>query len=295
MTVTPYEDGSYRIRQGWVNQVQLPADYEVRRFPKQTGQGYARWLNPVGNSGVYEDFAEARRALSGNAKMIGNAQFTWELAGLTPGMIYYIKNDPALFDGKAAQRFTVMTWDRQGYWRVVWAWGYYEAVSSAGEPGFRRGFTLWRIPFRVVQDAPVAPDLTPTVSRDVADPVPQSSALVFTLGAENVGDGATYADIVVQIDIPVGMTYGTATAGSWALEYFEDGTWVSVISGGVVTAVRGTLGTALAAGTTTSTFQVELTTGVSAGNVDVDVSVTTSGDSNAANDTTTETVTIDAP
>lgn len=291
--VQGYENGSYRLRQGWVSANRLTTEYEVIRFPKQTNQRWDRWLIPVDESSVFDEYVTVSRALGGGGKAIGGGALTWVLAGLKPSMIAYLKDHPDIFDGKPVQQFTIMTWDRMDYWRVLWVWAEWQPAGAGGEPGFKRGFTKWRLPMVVEQSAPEGADLLPAISRDTADPVAQSANVVYSLTANNAGDAATYADIVLVLDVPAEMTYVTASAGDWSLEYFEGGAWSGTVTVPAdVSRVRGTLSSALDAGQETSAFTVTLDSGTTPGNIDVEANVSTTGDTNPANDSATEPVEV---
>lgn len=291
--IAGYENGSYRLRQGWYSANRLGTEYEVISFPKQTGQRWDKWVIPVDESSIFDEYVQVNRALGGAGKAVGRGALTWVLSGLKPVMIAYLKDHPDIFDSKPVQKFTIMTWDRANYWHTLWVWAEWQPASSGGDPGYKRGWMKWRIPMVVKQSAPAGCDLTPVISRDTADPVAQNTDVVYTLSADNQGDSATFEDIVLVLDVPAEMSYVTASAGAWTLEYFEGGAWSGSVSVPAdVTRVRGTLSSALDAGDTTSTFTVTLNSGTTPGNIDVDTSVSTTGDTNTANDSLTEIVEV---
>lgn len=293
MKISGYENGSYRIRQGWYGANRLGEEYELARLPVQPGQKWTKWRIPIDESSVFDEYAEVTRSLGGGGKGVGSASLTWVFSGLRPQMIDYLRNDAAFWNGEAAQKFTIMTWDRMNSWRVLWVWAEWQPASAGGEPGFKRGFRAWRVPMVVKSDAPEGCDITPTVSRDTSDPVPQSSNVVFTLGVSNEGDDVTFEDITLIADIPSEMTYVTASAGDWTLEYFEGGVWSGTITVPAdVTRVRGTYDQALAAGDESPAFTITLNSGTTSGNIDLDLSASTTGDVDNSNDTLTETIEV---
>jgi len=283
MTYQPYTDGSYRIAVGWLNRVQLDSTYEITRLPKQSDQGRAPWRIPLNNSSVYEQWGEVSRSLGGSAGGYGNGNFTWELGGLTPGMMDYVQH--TLFSGKAAEQFTIMTWDRQGRWQTVWAWGYYERMADAGEPGWRKGYALLRIPFVVEQDAPTGPDVVMTIAAPEMTVNTQADIIAT---ASNQGDGATYDDIVYTVDLPTEMTFVSAAVATGTLTYYESGAWVSSVGTPAdVTRVRVILSDVLNAGASADSLTITVMPN-SDGTVNVTGSISTIGDTDTGNDTASD-------
>jgi hypothetical protein len=288
---TLYDAGSYRIRKGWVNAVELTEAYQITSFAKQTDQGKSDWLIPVNESSVYNQAAENVRALGGGARFNGRANFVWELNGLSPGMMLFLKDDATMFEGKASEQFTVETWDRQGLWRIVWAWGYWDIASNAGTPGYLRGFRAWRIPFVVEQTAPDSPDVAPALS--YSDPLTNGMDGDLSLTVENVGDGATFDDVVLQIDLNEELVFVSADGDDFDIEYFEGVSWSDTVSVPAdVESVRGTVNSGVLSAGATSTPLVVTVNPSSTGAHDCDIVATTAGDSNASNDTSTEAVNV---
>jgi hypothetical protein len=283
MAFVDYASGSYRIRQGWWNANTLTTAYNLTGLPLQAGQTWrTRWKIPLDDSSVTDGWAETVESLSGLGQKHGQGAFTWKLGGLLPSMVYFLEQDATLFDGKASQQFTVQHWTRQG-WKIYWTWGSLQPHRASAEPGFRKGLTRRPIDFVIVQDAPIGPDLTPTLAHE--DPLTQGLDADYTVTVENVGDGAALETILVEMTLPGDFTFVDLTGTGWTLEYFESGMWVSSVGTPAdVTAWRATYDSALAAGATSSAITLTINPDL-VGNYDPEVTVTTSDDTDNGNDT----------
>lgn len=292
MAYTPYDNGSFRIRAGWVNQVELTAAYEIERFPKQADQGLVRWMIPLDDSDMYDEWVETVTGLGGGGQALGGASFTWKLGGLLPQMVDYWKNNPALFDGKIVQRFTTQTWNRAGQWEIDWVEGIWKPASEMAEPGFRQGYLRLNIEFLVHQVAPLGPNVTPDITH--AATLTNGAPSLIQLGAENVGDGATFDDTVLVAELPAELVFVSApSTADWTVEYFRGGAWQATVGGtpADVTAIRGTYTGTLNAGATTSKIQLTVTPSTT-GSFDLVVETTTTGDTSTGNDQVTESITV---
>jgi hypothetical protein len=282
MAYQDYYTGNYRLAVGWINSVLLTSDYNVTAFPKQTDQGRAKWVNPSNENGWYNDGQETIIALGGNAIRDGQANFEWEFKGLLPQMLNYWQY--TLFNGQASEQFTIMTWDRQGRWQTVWAWGYWRTPKEFADGTWRRGFNNVIVPFTVDQTAPVAPDVSP-LSDHGTDPQTASVNFAYTMNAENNGDGATHDDTVIQIDLPASFEYVSTVGASYTIEYFESGAWVSSVGTPAnVTALRATYTSVIPAGQASPDWVVTVNPTMT-GTYQVDITTTTADDSNTGNDT----------
>ena len=156
MAVTGYLNYSYRWRSGFVNASQLTIAYALRSFPRQTDMGgLIDWLDPEGTN-TYNRSVLTEMTLSGRSKFIGNANFSWTLARLTPQMADYLLYNAAYLNGASYLDSTVSTWNgARDRWEIIWAIGTIGTVSESFQTGYNRGFRSMTIPFRVEQDAPV--------------------------------------------------------------------------------------------------------------------------------------------
>jgi len=154
MAVVGYENLTYRWRQGFVNEAQLTATYNITAFAKTADMGSHRWFNPEG-SNVYNQAAQIEATLAGSANFIGKAWFDWRLPGLSPQMLDFILYDATMFNGLARMNSTVSTWNGlRDRWEVVWTIAKVDIVSVAGETGFERGLRALVVNHIVQQDAP---------------------------------------------------------------------------------------------------------------------------------------------
>lgn len=154
MAVTGYDNGNYKLRQGFVNAAQMTDTYLVTAFTRFTDMGPHKWFDPSG-SNIYNQAITVEGTLAGGGKFIGKEWFTWSLSGLTPQMLDFFLNDATMFNGQAAQDFTAETWNMEkNQWEIVWAKAVVQIISEAGTPGFARGLQALEVRFTVNQDAP---------------------------------------------------------------------------------------------------------------------------------------------
>lgn len=290
-TFQQYTAGSYKIRQGWVSVAQLTDDYQVVALPKQSDQGYLKWLKPIDASSVIDQGQQVITSLGNYAKFDGPRRFVWTLAGLSPSMVFYLANDPAMWDGKARQKFTIETYNREGYWLKAWVWGEWGLYSESTDGLFGKGYLKRTIPFIVEQDAPVGPDVTPVFIATPASPT--APALVsHEMTISNVGDFETYGTTTIIIDLPAGAVFNAASGPDFVIDYFEAGAWVSsVTTPGDVTRVRGTAQNVIPAGAESTEFTVDVDI-TAAASYDFTIAASTTGDTDNANDSTLSTVTV---
>jgi len=273
-----HSGGSYRLRAGWVSRAELPAEYEIVRWPKAADQRYTRWKIPMDEGRLTNRYAEDVISLGGAAITLGEGNDLWPLGGWTTGMTTYVKD--TIFSGLNWGKFTIMTWDRSVGWIVVQCYGYLKRPAEAGTPGWRRGFKSYKIEWVIVADAPAGPDLAITMTHPA--PVAVNVNKAYTITVNNIGS-ATYGDVVVSADVLASFTFVTFAGTGWTREYFESGVWVSTVTTPAnVTKVRATLDASLAAGATATTLTLTMMPTLT-DTYDVSASVTTPGDVSVGN------------
>jgi hypothetical protein len=173
---------------------------------------------------------------------------------------------------------TVRTWNRDGNGE----WEYINCIANRrmlkeSQPA-AGGYHEYPIDFTEGSYAPDGPDLTPSLTRSGS--LTQFANKIYTVTVDNVGDGATFDDIVVTVDLPDSLDYISSSASCWTIEYSENngssysGTPPGDLTG--VTNLRYTRTTPIDAGADASfTFTIYPTLAIA---VQTDVAVTTTGD-----------------
>lgn len=122
------------------------------------------------------------------------------------------------------------------------------------------------------------PDLS-IVKTDSVDPVTEGDAISYSLDVSNVGTGATTDTVTVSDVLPAGLSFVSASGAGWSC----DSTVTCTHAGPV------------GAGSSLPTITVVASTGAGAvASVTNTASVATAGDSNAANDSDSETTAVNA-
>lgn len=270
----------------------LTATADIGNFAIQSDQDVGRdWMRPDNESDIFEQEAALIDAVDGSRAGYGGHEWTWKLRILSPKMVAYIEN--AVFSGGRSSPVTI----RQPLDRATGA----SVTKNAMAQYHRRadhdpqggGFDLYVISFIDGEDAPDGPDVTPNVSHSGNFTIGASN--YWTITVSNVGDAATFADVVVVITIPTNCDFESVSGTGWTAEYSDNNQ--SSWSASPPAPLSDTTDVRL---TYTDTIDVDedapdiiLTvqpqTGTSA---DLTADVTTSGDTNNANDSDTDATTV---
>lgn len=121
MAILSYSGGSWRIRPGTWDAVDLTEAYAFTAFPTQDDQpGDLTWYNPAGDqNNAVAEVSEITEAFDGSRGGYGDYEGRLVLPVLTPGMVHYVRT--YLFGGRGtfSAAATLMIWDRSQGWIVI--------------------------------------------------------------------------------------------------------------------------------------------------------------------------------
>lgn len=301
MPVTP----GYYIVSGWVSRAELYLNgLEISAFPTQTDMTFGRqWIRP-GNAADILKPARLIDTPMGSRFAYGGIVWQWPMVNLSPKMVSYIQttyfqpNGPPtnFFMREWSNKLTVQTFNRaSGEWETYQAWGRFADFTNEATP-VAGGYTDLAINFTAFRVAPDGPDLTPSVS--IQEPTYENVEFTTTFSLSNVGDETTISNSQWDIVIPTGTELsGIITVYPTLVEYSTDSgsnysaTPPTPLSS--TTNLRGTLSTELPGGDATDDYSLLLIP-TSTGNIDVTVTSSTDGDQNDANDSATDSTTVQA-
>jgi hypothetical protein len=291
MTANPRE---FRLMSGTVSQAEINNTITaiLEDFPIQTDMsphGF-QWRRPgnegdvISKAGLYvDDILSQRRGYGGR-------ELRWPFLGLSPKMIDYLF--VTILGSQLSAPVTIKTWDRYVGDFVILnceaKWPRDEEVTLG-----LGGAQIFPISLVDGVTAVAGPDLTPAISH--TDPVTNAVNEVFSLTVTNNGDGETFAIVQLDLTIPAKMDFVTTAPLTWGVLYSDDngasysGTLPTPASN--TTDVRYLISTRLGVGASYDTIALTLLP-TSTGAESLTGTVATVGDTNAGNDSDTDSFTI---